>query len=196
MTTTRQQATQQGKAGVILTLDDVAKKITRLSGSLHSIATFVNDTIDGRPGFYHRFRRAGENSSANARAIWRYHDRRWEKIRNDAGDDNENDNTEEDEDDDDPIDDEVDRRIGRPFKFARAVDVAIGFIDTATAVLTERKAEMEKIADTDGAMFLQAFLEAYTREKEGWQKIAEHLARCNTYIGESILDTSLRHGWL
>ena len=197
MPTTRRRTAEQGNAGVILTIDDVAKKITRVSGSLHSIASLINETIDGRSGFYHRFRSAGENSSANARALWRYHDRRWQETKRGAGDgDDEEDDTNEDEEEDDPIDDEVDRRIGRPFTFTRAVEAALAYLDTATGVLTTRKAEMEELADADGAALLQAFLETYEKEKEGWRKIAELLGRTTTYLGESIIDTSLRQGWL
>ena len=198
MPTTRGQAEREKEVGVWLTLNDVARKLTRVSGSLHSIANLVNETIDGRPGFFQKFRRAGETSSANARAIWRYHDRRWEeKKRQDRenDEDDEEDDSAEDEDDE-PIDDEVDRRLGAPFSFTRAVEVAIGYLETAKDALTGRKTEMEQYNDQDGALLLQAFIEAYERDIRDWNVVKEHLGRCSTYLGESILDSSLRHGWL
>ena len=192
MPTTRRQAAEQEKVGVLLTLDDLAKKITRVSGSLHSIANYVNETIDGRPGFFAKFRRAGENSSANARAMWRFHDRRWKK----GEEEGDNEDDDDDDEDEDPIDDEVDGRIGRPFTFSRAVEVAIEYLQTAKDAINERRTEMQTLGDDDGALLLQAFVESYDREKESWEKVAEHLGRCSTYLGESILDTSIRHGWL
>lgn len=193
MPTTRRQAAEKEEVELVLTLDDVARVMTKTSGCLHSMANLINDTIDGRPGFFARFRTAGENSSANARAIWRFHDRRWSERKRKEGDDDEDDEEEEEEE---SIDDEIDRRIGRPFSFSRAVAVAIECVDTAKDAIERRKTEMEALADFDGALLLQAFVQAYEREKEGWEKIAEHLGRCSTYIGESVLDTSLRHGWL
>ena len=166
---------------------------------MHSIANLVNETIEGRPGFFRKFRRADETSSANARAIWRFHDRRWaeKKRRNgDNDEDDDEDNSEEEEEDDEPIDAEVDRRIGAPFTFSRAVEVAIGYLETADSVLSERKAEMERYGDQDGALLLEAFIEAYQREVRDWTVVKDHLGRCSTYLGESVLDTSLRHGWL
>ena len=192
MPTTRRQAAERENVGVLLTLDDLAKKITRVSGSLHSIANFVNETIDGRPGFFAKFRRAGENSSANARAMWRFHDRRWKK----GEEEGDNEDDDDDDEDEDPIDDEVDRRIGRPFTFSRAVEVAIQYLQTAKDAINERRTEMQTLGDDDGALLLQAFVESYDREKESWEKVAEHLGRGSTYLGESILDTSIRHGWL
>ena len=193
MPTTRRQAAAAGKVGFCLTLDDTAKKLTRISGLLHSTANLINDTIEGRPGFFERIRRSGENSSANARALWRFHDRRWEVK---AGD-NDNDNGEDDDDEDDePIDNEIDRRIGRPFTFTRAVEVALDCLATARDVLQERKAEMEAWTDTDGALILAAFVENYDKEIENWRKVKQHLARCSTILGESFLDSSLRYGWL
>ena len=199
MPTTRRQAEREKEVAIWLTLDDVARKLTRVSGSLHSIANLVNETIEGRPGFFRKFRRAGETSSANARAIWRFHDRRWaeKKRRNgDNDEDDDEDNSEEGEEDDEPIDAEVDRRIGAPFSFSRAVEVAIGYLETADSVLSERKAEMERYGDQDGALLLEAFIEAYQREVRDWTVVKDHLGRCSTYLGESVLDTSLRHGWL
>ena len=181
-----------------MTLDDVARKLTRVSGSLHSIANLVNETIEGRPGFFLKFRRAGETSSANARALWRYHDRRWEEKKRRDGDNDDNEDEEDDEEDEEaePIDDEVDRRLGVPFSFTRAVELAIGYLETARDALTERKTQMEQYSDRDGALLLQAFIEAYARDIRDWNVVKDHLGRCSTYLGESILDTSLRHGWL
>ena len=198
MPTTRKQAADARNVEFFLTLDDTAKRLTRVSGCLHSIANLINDTIEGRPGFYSKFRRSGENSSANARALWRYHDRRWKKA---APGPNNDDNGDEDDDEDDDeeeeqIDSEVDRRIGQNFSFARAVELALDYINAATSVLRNRKGEMEQWNDNDGALLLQAFIEAYDREKASWTTIQQHLGRCSTYLCESILDTSLRHGWL
>ena len=194
---TRQQSVDAKRVPVYLTLDDIAKKLTRVSGSLHSIANLINDTIQGRPGFFQKFRRAGENSSANARALWRFHDARWREKRSE-GDDNVDEEEEESSEDDDvePIDDEVDRRIGQPFDFTRAVEVALGYLQVAKNALEERKREMRAWADEDGALFVQAFVEAYEREENTWAIIRQHLQMCSTHMGESILDTSLRHGWL
>ena len=197
MPTTRSQAEKENEVGVWLTLNDVARKITRVSGALHSIANLVNDTVEGRPGFFQKFRRAGETSSANARAIWRYHDRRWEeKKRRDQESGNDEEDDSEEEEYDESIDDEVDRRLGVPFSFTRAVEVAIGYLGTAKDALTERKTEMELYNDQDGALLLQAFIEAYERDIRDWNVVKDHLGRCSTYLGESILDSSLRHGWL
>ena len=197
MPTTRSQAEKENEVGVWLTLNDVARKITRVSGALHSIANLVNDTVEGRPGFFQKFRRAGETSSANARAIWRYHDRRWEeKKRRDQESGNDEEDDSEGEEYDESIDDEVDRRLGVPFSFTRAVEVAIGYLGTAKDALTERKTEMELYNDQDGALLLQAFIEAYERDIRDWNVVKDHLGRCSTYLGESILDSSLRHGWL
>lgn len=193
MPTTRQQAAREREVGVYLTLDDVARRLTRVSGSLHSIANLVNDTVESRPGFFAKFRRAGENSSANARAIWRYHDSRWKNQGANADND---DNEDESDAEEIPIDDEVDERIGQPFSFSRAVEVAIGYMNNAMDKLRERKGEMEAWSDDDGALFLQAFIDGYQRELDSWATVAQHLSRCSTYMGESILDTSLRHGWL
>ena len=55
---------------------------------------------------------------------------------------------------------------------------------------------METYSDQDGAILLEAFIEAYQREIRDWNVVKEHLGRCSTYLGESILDSSLRHGWL
>ena len=191
MPLTRRQAEQQARVGVCLTLDDVAKKLTRVSGSIHSVANYVNEAIENRPGFFAKFRRSGENSSANARALWRFHDRRWEKKEGTDDDDED-----EDDEEDEGIDEEVDRRIGQPFSFSRAVEVTIELLSHAKDVLSERKAEMEAWSDNDGAVLLEAFIEAYGREIENWGVIKDHLGMCSTYMGESILDTSLRHGWL
>ena len=198
MPTTRKQAADARNVEFILTLDDTAKKLTRVSGCLHSIANLINDTIDGRPGFFSKFRRSGENSSANARALWRYHDRRWkEAVPDPNNDDNgDEDNDEDDDGEEEPIDTEVDRRIGQNFSFSRAVELALALIDTAINVLRSRKAEMEQWNDVDGALLLQAFIEAYDKERIGWATVEQHLGRCSTYMCESVLDTSLRHGWL
>ena len=199
MPTTRRQAEREKEVAIWLTLDDTARKLTRVSGCLHSIANLVNETIEGRPGFFRKFRRAGEASSANARAIWRFHDRRWAERKKRDGDndeDDDEDNAEEDDEDDDPIDQEVDRKLGAPFSFTRAVEIAIEYLQSAKETLTTRKTEMETYADTDGAEILAAFVEAYQREVAEWTIIKEHLNRCSTYLGESILDSSLRHGWL
>ena len=180
---------------VYLTLDDVARKLTRVSGSFHSIANFVNENIQGRPGFFQKFRRAGENSSANARAIWRYHDSRWREKRAE-GEENVDEEEEESSEEDEPIDDEVDRRIGQPFQFTRAVEVAIEYLQAAKSTLEERKVEMTAWADEDGALFVEAFIEAYEREVNSWAVVKQHLQMCSTYMGEPVLDSSLRHGWL
>ena len=199
MPLTRRQAAEEKEVGICVTLDDTARQLTRASGRLHSIANLINDTIEARPGFFKKFRTSGENSSANARAIWRYHDRRWaekKKRDEDDGGNNDEDNDEEEEEDDEPIDDEIDRRIGDRFSFTRAVEVGIEILETAKEALTTRKREMEACGDGDGADTLAAFVEAYERELKGWNVVKEHLNRCSTYLGESILDTSLRHGWL
>ena len=194
MPTTRRQAAAAGKVGFCLTLDDTAKKLTRISGLLHSTANLINDTIEGRPGFFERIRRSGENSSANARALWRFHDRRWEA--KEGGNNNDDDNEDDDEEDAEPIDDEIDRRIGRPFTFTRAVEVVIDCLENARDILRDRKAEMESWTDTDGALTLAAFVENYEKEIENWTKVKRHLALCSTFLGESFLDSSLRYGWL
>ena len=182
MPTTRMQAAQEKEVEVYLTLDDVARKLTRVSGSLHSIANLVNETIEGRPGFFLKFRRAGETSSAKARALWRYHDRRWEEKKRRDGDNDDNEDEEDDEEDEEA--------------FTRAVELAIGYLETARDALTERKTQMEHYNDQDGALLLEAFIEAYARDIRDWNVVKDHLGRCSTYLGESILDTSLRHGWL
>ena len=190
MPTTRQQEADARRVGICLTLDDTAKSLTRVSGSIHSIANYVNDMIEGRPGFFERFRRSGKKSSANARALWRFHDRRWK-----AGEGANNDNNEDDEDDD-PIDDEVDQRIGRPFSFTRAVEVCINYLEEAKNTLEARKEEMRAWSDDDGAEVMDAFIISYDEEIANWSKVREHLGRCSTYLGESFLDSSIRYGWL
>ena len=188
MPTTRSQSADGKEVGINLTLDDMARKLTRTSGCLHSIANFINDTVDGRPRFFERFRRSGENSSANARALWRFHDRRWKE------DDNNDDD--EDEEDSGPIDEEVDAKIGSPFTLTRAVEVAMDYLGNAKNILRERKDEMEAWTDRDGAEIMEAFIIAYEGELAKWTEVKEHLARCSTYLGESFLDSSLRYGWL
>ena len=114
MPITRQQAANARAVGVTLTLNDTARKLTRVAGSLYSIANFIRDTIPARRGFRRHFEASGSKSSANARALWRFHDRRWKTPgQNDDDDDEHNDDEEEEE----TIDDEVDRRIGDPFTF-------------------------------------------------------------------------------
>ena len=197
MPLTRQQALNASRVGVVLTLDDVAKGLTRVSGCLHSIANFVNETIEARPGFFAKFRTSGENSSANARAIWRFHDRRWEKKGPDNNDDNDDEEeSDDDEEEDTPIDEEVDSRIGAPFTFTRAVEVAMEYIRKARNILRERKLEMEAWSDEEGALVLEAFINSYEEELRKWEEVREHLSRCSTYLGESFLDSSLRYGWL
>ena len=195
MPTTRRQAAAANEVGVCLTLDDVARKITRVSGLIHSIANLIDDTVEGRPGFVARFRRSGETSSANARAIWRFHDRRWTK-KEGENDANDNDDEDDGDDEDEPIDGEIDRRIGQPFSFTRAVEVALDCIESAKNTLRERKAEMEAWTDQDGALILETFIESYENETTKWTEVKDHLARCSTYLGESFLDSSLRYGWL
>ena len=193
---TGRQTTELVKHDVCLTLDDVARKLTRISRSLNSIANFVNEEIEGRPGFFDKFRRAAENHSANAQAIWRFHDKRWgTKVRADGTHGDEDEDT-SDEADDRQIDEEVDRRTGHPFTFARAVGITLEYIGMAENIMRERKSEMERWADEEGARLLEAFLEAYERESRNWTIVREHLERCTTYKGESTIDTSLRHGWL
>ena len=196
MPTTRQQAAQVQRVGVYLTLDDTARSLTRVSGCIHSIANYVNDTVDSRPGFFERFRRSGENSSANARALWRFHDRRWaEKLEGRDGEAAGIDDEESDEEES-PIDEEVDQRIGRPFSFTRAVEVTMDYLRNAINILRERKGEMEAWSDVDGAIIVTAFIDSYETEMGKWETIREHLARCSTYLGESFLDSSIRYGWL
>ena len=192
MPTTRQQEAEARRVGVCLTLDDTARTLTRVSGSLHSIANFINETIEARPGFFERFRRSGEKSSANARALWRFHDRRW---KSGEGANNEDDDN-EDDGDDTPIDDEVDQRIGSPFSFTRAVEVGINYLETAREALQRRKDEMRAWNDDDGAEIMDAFIISYDEEIRNWSKVREHLGRCSTYLGESFLDSSIRYGWL
>ena len=146
MPLTRRQAAEERRLGVYLTLDDTARKITRIAGSIHSIANLIRDTIASRPGFRLQFERSGSRSSANARAMWRFHDRRWNERTEQI--DGENDNRDEAEEEDDgeddrgPIDDEVDERLGTPFTFSRAVDVAIGYLDEARVHIEARMTEM------------------------------------------------------
>ena len=198
MPLTRRQAAEQRAVAVTLTLDDTARRLTRTSGSLHSISNFIRDTISSRRGFAKVFELSGSRSSANARALWRFHDRRWENKRNDAGDsapaaDNDE---ESDEEEDETIDEEIDRRIGTPFTFERAVEVAIECLESARQTLRDRKAEMEAWADEEGAHFLDSFIEKYKNEIERWQAIGGRLAQCTTTLGESFLDSSLLHGWV
>ena len=132
MPLTRRQAAEASRVGVAITLDDTARKITRVSGSIHSIANLIKDTIAERPGFRLQFERSGSRSSANARSIWRFHDRRW---KNEAGGNEEDD--EDDEDDRGPIDEEVDQRLGTPFSFRRAVEVAISYLEEAKELIED-----------------------------------------------------------
>ena len=191
MPVTRQQTAEAKRVGVTLTLDDTARKVTRVSGSIHSIANLIKDTIAARPGFRAQFEKSGSNSSANARAIWRFHDRRW---KGEAGADEDGDD--DDEDERGPIDDEVDRRLGEPFSFQRAVEVAIAYLNEARETIEERKNEMVAWNDNDGAQFLETFVETYKTEIERWSAIQRRLLTCMTTLGESHLDTSLRYGWI
>ena len=145
------------------------------------------------------FERSGSKSSANARALWRFHDRRWEerKIRDgEPAAPNNDDEDSDEEEEDESIDDEVDRRIGTPFSFQRAVEVALECLASAQRTLEERKAEMEAWADADGAHFLETFIHDYETESERWRFIEGRLALCTTTLGESFLDSSIRHGWI
>ena len=198
MPLTRRQAAEARAVGINITLDDTAKKLTRISGSLHSISNFIKDTMPSRPGFKKIFELSGSKSSANARALWRFHDRRWEERKVGDGGTVAPTNHDEDSDneDEESIDDEVDRRIGTPFTFQRAVEVALECLATARQTLEERKAEMEAWADQEGARFLDTFIDDYSAEIARWQFIEGRLALCTTTLGESFLDSSLRHGWI
>ena len=189
MPITRRQAAEERRVGVALTLEDTARRITRVSGSIHSIANLIGDTMASRPGFKAFFENAGSRSSATARAIWRFHDRRW----TDRDEDREE---EDDEDERPPIDDEVDQRLGVPFNFRRAMEVGLEYIAEAKEVLQERKAEMEAWADQDGAQYVDSVIEQYKTEKERWQAVQARLLTCSTTLGESLLDSSLRYGWV
>ena len=200
MPLTRSQAAEANAVGITVTLDDTARKLTRASGSLHSIANFIRDTIPSRRGFQRLFELSGSRSSANARALWRFHDRRWENRNkpNDgtaaAADDDDDDETSEDEDE--TIDEEIDRRIGTPFDFRRAVEVAIECLETAQEALSQRKIEMEAWADNDGACFVETYIQKYRDETQRWRSIEGRLALCSTTLGESFLDSSLRYDWV
>ena len=198
MPLTRRQAAEARAVAVTLTLDDTAKKLTRTSGSLHSISNYIRDTISSRRGFVKVFELSGSRSSANARALWRFHDRRWEEKRTRAGDPTPaaDDDEESDEEEDETIDEEVDRRIGSPFRFERAVEVAMECLESARQTLRDRKAEMEAWADEEGARFIEPFIENYKNEIEKWRSIKGRLAQCTTTLGESFLDSSLLHGWV
>ena len=144
--------------------------------------------MPSRPGFKKFFENSGSRSSANARAMWRFHDRCWKR---EAEDDEE-----DDEDEHAPIDDEVDQRIGIPFTFRRAIEVGIGYLGEADETIRERKREMEAWGDHKGVRFLDTFLEQYKTETTRWQAIQARLLTCTTTLGESILDSSLRYGWV
>ena len=189
MPLTRRQAAEERRVGVALTLDDTARKITRVSGSIHSIANLIGDTIASRPGFKKFFENSGSRSSAIARTIWRFHDRRWKS---------EDDEDEDDEEDDGrpPVDDEVDDRLGVPFDFRRAMEVGLEYLNEAREVIEARKSEMQAWSDHEGALFLDSILEQYKTEKTRWQAVQARLLTCSTTLGESILDSSLRYGWI
>ena len=191
MPTTRRQTAEARRVGVTLTLDDTARKLTRVSGSVHSIANLMKDTVAARPGFRAQFEKSGSTSSAYAREIWRFHDRRW---KGETGADEDDDD--DDEDDRGPIDDEVDRRLGEPFSLRRAVEVAIAYLNEAREVVEDRKREMVAWSDEDGAQFMETFVERYKTEIERWSAIQRRLMTCMTTLGESHLDTSLRYGWI
>ena len=196
---TRSQAAEGSRLGVYLTLDDTARKITRISGSIHSIANLIGDTVASRPGFQQTFEKAGSRSSAIARSMWRFHDRRWRDQASGAdGNGQEHGDQGEDDEDDDrgPIDDEVDQRIGDPFDFRRAVEVALEYFEEARQIVNDRKAEMEAWNDREGAQFVATFDEQYKTEIERWRSIQGRLLMCMTTLGESHLDSSLRHGWI
>ena len=198
MPLTRSQAAEANAVGITVTLDDTARKLTRASGSLHSIANFIRDTIPSRRGFQKIFELSGSRSSANARALWRFHDRRWEdKKKQDDGtatpaEDDDDTSDEEDE----SIDDEIDRRIGTPFDFRRAIEVAIECLETAREALSQRKVEMEAWADDEGASFVEMYIQKYRDEIRRWRYIEGRLASCSTTLGESFLDSSLRYDWI
>ena len=195
MPLTRRQAAEASAVDITLTLDDTARKLTRASGSLHSIANYIRDTIPARRGFWKMFELSGSRSSADARALWRFHDRRWREKEAKEGEvpaPTQDEETDEEE----TIDDEIDRRIGVPFDFRRAVAVAIECLETAQDVLRQRKAEMEAWADAEGAAFLETFLQRHKDEIVKWRSIEGRLALCSTTLGESFLDSSLLHGWV
>ena len=189
MPLTRRQAADARRIDIILTLDDIAKKVTRVSGSIHSISNLIGDTVASRPGFKKFFENSGSRSSAIARSMWRFHDRRWKSEDDDEDDD-------EEEDDRGPIDDEVDRRLGAPFSFRRAMEVGLDYLNEAVEILNERKREMEAWNDLDGAAFIGTIDEQYKTELERWRAIQNRLLTCSTTLGESILDSTLRYGWV
>ena len=196
MPLTRRQAAEASAVDISLTLDDTARKLTRASGSLHSIANYIRDTIPARRGFRKVFELSGSRSSANARALWRFHDRRWQERKATEGEAPAPTQDDEESDEEETIDDEIDRRIGTPFDFRRAVAVAIECLETAEDVLRQRKAEMEAWADAEGATFLETFLQEYKDEIKSWRSIEGRLGQCSTTLGESFLDSSLLHGWV
>ena len=142
------------------------------------------------------FELSGSRSSANARALWRFHDRRWQEKKATDGDRAEPTRDDDESDEEETIDDEIDRRIGDPFEFRRAVGVAIECLETAQDVLRQRKTEMETWADAEGAAFVETFLQKYKDEVAMWRSIDGRLAICSTTLGESFLDSSLLHGWV
>lgn len=198
MPVTRSQLSEGRRLGVYITLDDTAKKITRISGSIHSIANLIGDTIASRPGFRQTFEKSGSRSLAIARSMWRFHDRRWEEqlAGIDGGRQEGEEDEETDEDDRGPIDEEVDERIGIPFTFQRAVEVAISYLDEAKEIVEDRRREMEAWNDHDGAQFIGTIVEQYKTELERWRSIQGRLNLCTTTLGESHLDSSLQHGWI
>ena len=189
MPLTRRQAAEGRRVGVTLTLDDTARRITRVSGSIHSIANLIRDTVASRPGFGRFFENSGSRSSATARSIWRFHDRRWKREADEDEDDEEDDGRPQ-------IDDEVDQRMGVPFNFRRAMEVGLEYIDEARDIIEEKKREMEAWSDQEGARFLDSIIEQYKTEKERWQAVQSRLLTCSTTLGESLLDSSLRYGWV
>ena len=178
-------------------VDDVARRLKRVSASLHCLATSGEAAEPERRSSWELFRAAGSKSAANARSLWHLHDNR-HRDNNNNNDNNDKDyDTEEEDEEEESAEQEVRRSLSKPcFFYERAVELLIDIMRRAEEMTRQRQLEMRLFGDREGELALKSLADSYRDDAEPWKAMMDDLDICVHDFDRRCLNNCIPMGWI
>ena len=181
----------------VLPVDDLARRLKRVSASLHCLATSGEAAEPERRSSWELFRAAGSKSSANARSLWHLHDNRHRDNNNNKDNNNNDDDTEEEEEEEESAEQEVRRSLQKPcFFYERAVELLIDVMRRAEEMTRQRQLEMKTFGDREGELALKKLADSYRDDAAPWKKTMDDIDICVHDFDRRCLNNCIPMGWI